>query len=264
MYKRVSLNQSGMDLVGGSHLSSGLEVDTGWHTHEMHQIQYAFEGYIEVEDEAARYLVPHRFGVWIPAGTPHRTWLKGGGSGSIFLRADMLPVERERISILRVPPLMREMILESIRWPILEGYTDETGRSFFTTFALLCRDWLATPTELILPVSEDPRITRIMAYTVDNMASVTLDEVCDAVGMSKRTLRRRFSEKMGMSWEDFRLRSRMFKAVEMLEDESIPIIDVALRIGYKSQSAFTKSFKALLHDTPSGYRKRVLSQRAGT
>lgn len=257
----VSLNQSGLDLVGGSHLSSGLEMDTGWHVHDMHQFQYAFEGYIEVEDEAARYLVPHQFGVWIPAGTEHRTWLKGGGSGSVFLRSDSVAVEDTRISIIRVPPLMREMILESMRWPLQEGYKDETGKAFFTAFALLCREWLARRTELILPVSSDPRIKQIMEYTVDHLSEVTLDKVCATVGMSCRTLRRRFNATMGMSWDEFRLRCRIFKAVELLEDESVPIGDIAMAVGYRSQSAFAKSFKALLHDSPSGYRKRLTRQR---
>ncbi len=261
MKNLVSLNKSGLDLIGGSHLSTGLEMDTGWHIHDMHQFQYAFEGYIEVEDENSRYLVPHQFGVWIPAGTEHRTWLKGGGSGSVFLRRDSIDVEDPRISIIRVPPLMREMILESMRWPILEGYEDETGNAFFTAFALLCREWLAKRSELILPVSADPRIKQIMEYTVDHLSEVSLDSVCEAVGMSRRTLRRRFSAEMGMSWDEFRLRARIFKAIELLENGAVPIGDIAMRVGYKSQSAFAKSFKALLHDSPSGYRKRVIRQR---
>ncbi len=263
MHSFITLNKSGLDLVGGSHLSSGLEMDTGWHVHDMHQFQYAFEGYIEVEDAAARYLVPHQFGVWIPAGMEHRTWLKGGGSGSVFLREDMVATDTDRLSIIRVPPLMREMILESMRWPILEGYEDETGHSFFTTFALLCQEWLAQRSQLILPVSDDPRIKRILGYTVDNLAAVTLDEVCREAGMSSRTLRRKFSEKMGMSWEEFRLRSRIFKAIELLEDDSVPIVDIAMAVGYKGQSAFAKSFKALVNDSPSAYRKRLLQEREG-
>ncbi|MFV8816997.1 helix-turn-helix domain-containing protein [Haliea sp. E17] len=263
MMNLISLDQSGLDLVGGSHLSSGLEMDTGWHVHDMHQFQYAFEGYIEVEDENARYLVPHQYGVWIPAGTEHRTWLKGGGSGSVFLRDGMVEASTDRLSIIHVPPLMREMILESMRWPILEGYEDPTGRSFFTTFALLCKDWLAQHAELVLPVSDDPRIKRIMEFTVDHLASVTLEEVCGVVGMSTRTLRRRFAEKMGMSWEEFRLRCRLFKAIELLEDDTVPIVEIAMAVGYRSQSAFAKSFRALLHDSPSAYRKRLLLERGG-
>lgn len=253
----VSLDQSGLELVGGSHLSTGLEVDTGWHIHEMHQFQYASDGYLEIQDKTARYLVPHRFGVWIPAGTKHRSWLKGGGSGSVFLRAGMIDVDDGRIRVIRIPPLMKEMLLESIRWPLLEGYEDETGRSFFTTFALLCKDWLAERTELVLPVSANPRIKQIMEYTVDHLVSVTLEDVCDAVGMSERTLRRKFMEEMGMPWEEFRLRSRIFKAIELLESETIPILEVAMRVGYRSQSAFAKSFKALLQDSPSSYRQRL-------
>ena len=256
-------NRSGRNLRGGSYLSSGLEMDTGWHIHDMHQFQYPFEGYFEVEDEVARYLIPHQFGVWIPAGTRHRSWLKGGGSGSVLLREDMIAAEAGAISIIRVPPLMREMIFEAMRWPVLEGYDDPVGDSFFTTFALLCREWLQHPTALILPVSSDPRIVQIMEYTVDHLAEVSLEDVCGYVGMSRRTLRRKFVDRMGMTWEEFRLRSRIFKAVELLEQESLPILEIALRVGYKSQSAFAKSFKSLLHDSPTGYRQRLSKQRQG-
>ncbi|TGD74738.1 AraC family transcriptional regulator [Mangrovimicrobium sediminis] len=263
MQNLVSLDQSGLDLVGGSHLSTGLELDTGWHVHDMHQLQYAFEGSIEVEDAEGRHLVPHQFGVWIPRGIEHRTWLKGGGSGSLFLREGLPGTDSEtdsdRIRIIRVPPLMREMILESMRWPILEGYTDAAGTSFFITFALLCKDWLAERAELVLPVCDDPRITRIMAYTVEHLSSVTLEDVCQAVGMSSRTLRRKFSAKMGMTWEEYRLRCRLFRAVELLEDTSVPILEIAMLVGYKSQSAFTKAFKALMRETPSNYRNHVLA-----
>lgn len=257
MKQVVSLDQSGLELVGGSHLSTGLEVDTGWHVHDMHQFQYASDGYLEVQDKIARYLVPHRFGVWIPAGTKHRSWLKGGGSGSVFLCAGMIDVDDDRIRVIRIPPLMREMLLESLRWPLREGYEDETGRSFFTTFALLCKDWLAERTDLVLPVSANPRIKQIMEYTVDHLVSVTLADVCHSVGMSERSLRRKFMEEMGMSWEEFRLRSRIFKAIELLESETLPIVEVAMRVGYRSQSAFARAFRALLHDSPSHYRKRL-------
>ncbi len=260
----VSLDISGKNLNGGSHLSTGMQIDTGWHVHDMHQLQYAFEGMIEIEDDVARYLVPHQYAVWIPAGTRHRTCLQGGGSGSVFLNKRMIDADGDRISIIRVPPLMREMILESMRWPIMEGYNDETGKSFFTTFALLSKEWLGNRTELILPTCADPRIARIVDLTVQHLDSVSLQDICQTVGMSARTLRRKFASKMGLSWEEFRLRCRIFKAIELLENPSLPILDIATQVGYKSQSAFAKSFKALLNDSPTAYRQRRFGSAMAT
>ena len=258
MTNLVSLDLSGKPLNGGSHLSTGIQMDTGWHMHDMHQFQYAFEGMIEIEDEIARYLVPHQYAAWIPAGTRHRTRLQGGGSGSVFLRKEMIEAEGDHMRIIRVPPLMREMILESMRWPRIEGYSDETGNSFFTTFALLSQEWLTNTTDLVLPTSSDPRIGKIIDFTVHHLDNVTLDGVCKNVAMSPRTLRRRFADKMGISWEEFRLRCRIFKAIELLEESTLSILEIATQVGYKSQSAFAKSFKTLLNDTPTAYRRRRL------
>ncbi|TAL02455.1 MAG: hypothetical protein EPO08_07145, partial [Rhodospirillaceae bacterium] len=49
----------------GAHSSDGWEVASPWHTHDMHQLLYAFEGSVEVEGRSGCYKVPNQFAVWI-------------------------------------------------------------------------------------------------------------------------------------------------------------------------------------------------------
>ncbi len=44
--------------AGTYRLEVGDEGITGWHSHDRHQLEYAFEGVAQVETETARYLLP--------------------------------------------------------------------------------------------------------------------------------------------------------------------------------------------------------------
>jgi AraC-like DNA-binding protein len=237
----------------GAHSSSGLSVDTHWHKHDLHQLLYAFEGAIEVEGVAGRYRVPSQFAAWIPADAPHRTSIHHTRSGSIFLSRDMLsPAPTQRV--VQVPSLMREMIIHAMRWPI-EQPLDALGASYFECFAKLCIEWLAEEVELILPSSNDAQVRAIIAYTERNIARVTLAELCAAVGMSERTLRRRFVSAVGLSWEEFRKRLRMCLAIKLLDETNESVGFIAAELGYDNQAAFAKAFRATTGLAPHAYRK---------
>ena len=60
------------------------EIVDGWHTHEFHQLEYAIEGVAAVETTNARYLVPPRQALWIPAGVEHCSTLTRLKAVSVF------------------------------------------------------------------------------------------------------------------------------------------------------------------------------------
>jgi quercetin dioxygenase-like cupin family protein len=65
--------RSGSGALAGSYpFETGDEVVTGWHHHDLHQLEYAFEGVARVETADAHYLLPPRQAAWIPAGVEHR------------------------------------------------------------------------------------------------------------------------------------------------------------------------------------------------
>src|SRR3984885_13787784 len=64
---------------GGSLMYDGSEqLVTGWHFHDVHEIEYACRGMVEVETEAGHYLLPPHQAAWIPAGLQHKTTLHAG------------------------------------------------------------------------------------------------------------------------------------------------------------------------------------------
>ena len=54
---RIELRRGGRARAG-SYLYEGDKLLTGWHSHDMHQIEYAIGGVVEVQTPAGHYLLP--------------------------------------------------------------------------------------------------------------------------------------------------------------------------------------------------------------
>lgn len=239
----------------GAVLQDAYDIDSPWHHHDMHQIQYAFEGSMELEDRGGRHLLPRNLAGWIPAGVEHRNSVHRVRSVAILLARDMVPDAGDRVRVIKVSPLMREMMAEACRWSIFSPQ-DETGRAFFAAFGRLCGEWIADEAPFSLPSSADPQVAAAAAHTRANLAATTLPEAAAAGGLSERTLRRRFHSELGMGWDDYRRRARLLAAVEMLSDSPRSIAKIAGDVGFESQSAFAKAFQQLTGETPREFRRR--------
>jgi len=249
------MHAAGAQPRAGSHCSDGMDVDTNWHFHDMHQLLYAFEGAIEVESARGRHLIPRQLAAWIPAGVPHSTIIHRVRSGSVFFPVDAVGAPGDRVRTVLVSTLMREMIREAMRWPVREPESP-VGADFFAAMARLCTEWIACETDLFLPTSRDARLKRALDYTAER-TDATLSAVCRHAGMSERSLRRNLGIDIGMSWEDYRRRSRLLRAVALLGETGTPIGAVAASCGFESPSAFAKAFRLAMGEAPRQYRIRV-------
>ena len=105
-----------VDMRGGSPVRAGTfpydggDLVTDWHRHDLHQIEYAFEGIAEVETEGAHYLLPPRQAVWIPAGLSHRTTLKRVRSVAVFFDPTMVQGANDRVRILAATPIQSHQL----------------------------------------------------------------------------------------------------------------------------------------------------------
>jgi AraC-like DNA-binding protein len=217
-------------------------------------VQYAFEGSIEVEDAQARHLLPRQLAAWIPAGVAHRTSLRRVRSGSLLFAPALVPEAGERVRIVAVSPLMREMVIGAMRWPA-GAPQDETARAYFAALARLCAEWIGQEAPLSLPSARDPQLKAAMDYTRAGLAGASLAGACRAAGLSERTLRRRFQAEAGMGWEAWRRRAQLLAAVPLLAETRRPVGDIAAQVGFESQSAFAKAFRSLTGRTPLAFRK---------
>jgi AraC-like DNA-binding protein len=245
----------------GSYLYEGNQLVTGWHSHDLHQIQYAIGGVVEVETGAAHYLLPPQQAAWIPVGLEHQaTMTPDVRSVAVMFDPALLPPVDGRARILAVSPLIRQMMIYALRWPIERADSDPVSDGFFQTLGHLVFEALEDGGDhevpLSLPASANPIVAAAMSYTKANLRSVTITDVSRAVAVSERTLRRQFDEAIGMSWRTYLLHARMLRAMALLAAPAQSVQQTATAVGFESLSAFTRAFTAFCGETPSTYRRR--------
>jgi AraC-like DNA-binding protein len=216
---------------------------------------------VHVSPLGARYLLPPQQAVWIPAGISHQTTVRQAvQTVSAFFRPELVAQPGHRVRILAASPLMREMLLYGLRWPVDRDPDDAVAGAFFVALANLVADSLDHETPLQLPVSTDPLINAVMDYTSQHLDSATPLGAAAAAGVSGRTLRRRFPAATGMNWHAYLTHSRLLRAMALLADDGPTVLHVAAAVGYESHSAFTRAFTAYTGQTPTAYRHRVTAQ----
>ncbi len=242
----------------GAYPNVQTNIVTPWHSHEMHQIAYADEGLVQVETAAARYLLPPQQAAWIPAGLAHQTTLVKVKEVSLFFDPLLIVGATDRVRVLRVTPVFRELILYATRWPIAREPGDALADVYFATVAGLVSQWLdEDELPFHVPTAKDPLVASAMRYTDAHLADVHFADVCRHVALSERSLRRRFLTDAGLSWRDYLLRSRLMTSMTLLSETRHTVAIVASRVGFASASAFARAFCAHTGESPSEYRRRV-------
>jgi AraC-like DNA-binding protein len=228
-----------------------------WHLHPYHQLIYALAGAVQIEVAEARLLLPPGRAAWIPAGVRHRTFVAEVDGASLYFAPEAVARADARVRILRAEPVMREMILHALRWPLGASETDPVARSFFETLALMCGEWLESELALRLPNARHPGIARAMDHVAAAPGRATLAGALAAAAMSERTFRRRFAEETGMGWQAWLTQARLMEAMCRLA-AGARVTDVAADVGYASLSAFAKAFAQLAGEAPASFRRRAM------
>jgi AraC-like DNA-binding protein/quercetin dioxygenase-like cupin family protein len=253
----VELRRGGRALAG-SLLYEGHRLVTGWHSHDLHQIEYAIGGVVEVETGSAHYLVPPQQAAWIPVGLKHQATMNPDvKTVAVMFDPELIPVERDRARILAVSPLIREMMIYALRWPIDRAESDPVSDDFFRTLAHVVREALDHESPLSLPSSDEPTVAAAMAYTKEHLSSVTIEDVSRAVAVSERTLRRQFQLAVGISWRTYLQHARMLRAMALLAAPEQSVQQTSSAVGFESLSSFTRAFTQFCGETPSSYRRRI-------
>ncbi|MGV0810463.1 helix-turn-helix transcriptional regulator [Mycolicibacterium boenickei] len=253
----IELRRGGHALAG-SYLYEGDGLITGWHSHEVHQIEYALHGVVEVETDAAHYLLPPQQAAWIPAGLQHQAVMNPDvKTVAVMFDAQLIADPGDRARIIAVSPLIREMMIYGLRWPIDRAHGDDTSDTFFRTLANLVVEALDHEAPLSLPTTEHPIVAAALAYTKEHLAAVTADDVSRAVAVSERTLRRLFAETIGISWRTYLLHARMLRAMALLAGPDQSVQATATAVGFENLSSFTRCFTQFCGQTPSAYRSRA-------
>jgi AraC-like DNA-binding protein len=122
----------------------------------------------------------------------------------------------------------------------------------------IVRAWIETrPTDLSgwLAAVTDPQIGRALARIHRQPGEAwTVDTLAAAAGMSRSLFSERFMALLGVSPARYLLQWRMRLGAVWLKNENMTVSEVASRLGYASDAAFSRAFKRLLGQSPGSMR----------
>ncbi|WP_432252340.1 GlxA family transcriptional regulator [Streptomyces sp. HNM1019] len=105
------------------------------------------------------------------------------------------------------------------------------------------------------PVPRGSLFEPLLRWMEDNAGrDLTLNEIAAHVGMSTRTLNRRFREHTGTTPLQWLHRARIRQAQYLLEATTHPVERIAAQVGFGSPTSFRDRFKRVVGTSPYGYR----------
>lgn len=127
------------------------------------------------------------------------------------------------------------LVIQAIRWWITRDPMAKTG-------------WLGA--------LRDEQIGRALALMHRHpMKDWTVDSLAAQVAMSRSAFATRFTSLVGLPPMKYLAQARMNLAATLLQQRGERVADVATRLGYESEAAFSRAFRRLLGVAPGALRK---------
>lgn len=230
------------------------------HAHPWNQVVYAISGVLTVAVEGRSFAISPEQAVWLPTGLRHRVGsLLGAEFRSLWIADEAGRGLPGSPTVFGVPPLLQALIVEAAE---IEEQEDRDGYAGRVTELILDQLRRARPLPGALPW---PRGGALAALCEAIYAAPSDGRGPEAwareLGMSERTLARRFEAEVGMSLRSWRRRLRLFKAVELLGG-GLGVTQTAMELGYGSTSAFVYAFRTGMGRSPQAYMRGRLAERA--
>jgi len=219
------------------------------HRHDDHQLIYVSSGVSAIRTERGAWVASSARALWVPAQTWHEHRFYGHSSfHTIGFPTTCAPLATEAPAVIAVDPLLRELViaLTSAGTP-----GDEASRMRAVLDDRLHR---ATETPFNLPTASDPRLAAACRLVEDDLAQPrSLRWLATRVGAGERTLSRLFRSEFGMTYPQWRTRTRVFAAMILLA-EGATVTHTAHSCGWATTSAFIDTFVTHAGSTPGAYR----------
>lgn len=165
------------------------------------------------------------------------------------------------------------MLRQTTRCIILSGYDDfeyakeamSLGAMHYLTKPLDKKELVDILSHLGNPYSymsmvEAKPIDEVLDYIHEHFETpMSLSDIAEHFHYSNNYVCDLFKKNISKTFTEYLLDYRMKKAKEMLTDQSLNITEIALAVGYKDYSYFTRVFKKHSGYSPSQYRKDLFN-----
>jgi len=110
-------------------------------------------------------------------------------------------------------------------------------------------------------ISENQKnIKKVIKYIQDNYSEkISLDELASILNMNKNYFCSYFKNSIGKQPITYINEYRCEKAVELLHNTDLKILDISLMVGFDNLSYFIRKFKQYKKYTPAKYKKKFIS-----
>ena len=228
------------------------------HAHDWHQLVYAVDGALTVSADRQTFVISPEQAVWLPTGVPHTVGsLLGAEFRSLWISNEAGGLLPTNPTVLAVSQLLRALIVEAAEIDgdrFTDGYPDR--------IAMMILDQLTRARKLSAALTwpKDKRLlTLCEALYLDPADERTAEDWAKELGMSSRTLMRRFEEELGTTLRSWKRRLRLFRAIELLGG-GMSVTATAMELGYGSASAFIFAFRSQLGCSPHTYLSRSVDR----
>lgn len=227
-----------------------VDRDTAWepHSHPTHELLWNRQGASSATIGPRTWTITPSVGLWIPAGVLHSatapagTWYR---TAHVDTRtASPLPAEPVAVEVTPLVTLLLERLVDQSLQARSRELTEHMVFDLLepSPHALLVQK----PTSALLR----PVVAALEARPGDGR---TLADWAALLGVSARTVTRAFRAETGLSFGAWQAALRAQHAALLL-GSGLPVEEVAVRVGYRSASAFGVSFRRTTGLTPGQLR----------
>jgi AraC-like DNA-binding protein len=153
-------------------------------------------------------------------------------------------------------PLLRSLAAEAEA--AKPGSLTIVSRLTDVLFVQVLRAWLKEQPDQPswLRALNDPRLARVLAAIHENPGrDWSVDRLAEQAGMSRSSFSGRFAEIVGEPPHAYVARVRMHRASRLLRESDRTLADVAVSVGYDSESSFSRVFRKRFATSPGAFRR---------
>jgi AraC-like DNA-binding protein len=205
------------------------------------KLHYAATGVVDFEINGKSLLSPPQYAIWIPPDVTHQAKTRYASEyATLQVRRDQCFFMPDEPSTLQIDEILRVIIADFA----IRGVTvPESPTDIRLADVLIDRLKLSQRYDNYLPFSQSHFIRSVLEEMYNDPACrLPLSHWSDLLGISERTLARKFSEELGMSFDEWRQRCKIVQSMALLE-QGISVQEIAVRTGYSSSSSFIAMFR---------------------
>jgi AraC family transcriptional regulator len=209
--------------------------------------------------------------VVVPPGCAFHSRCRGSGEGLwLFLDPASLEADDRLRSFATRPAVNSSWVKDRLAWLVISELRKECrsvfprGPMFLQSAAMTFIAELAHVLDGAVAAFEhgralsDTRLREIIDYIDSNLhRNLTLSELSALVQLTPRYFCGAFRQAMGRPPHQYLIEQRVERAQVLLKDRSLTLSDVALTVGFNSQSHLNSHFRRIVGVTPARWRSEM-------